>query len=62
MRIDYALRQHDQWCKGDGLYGDGASFHFDYYNSFVIQPMLVDILDAVGGRFQDCLLYTSRCV
>lgn len=53
MRIDYALRQHDQWYKGDGLYGDGASFHFDYYNSFVIQPMLVDILDAVGGRFQD---------
>ncbi len=53
MRIDYALRQHDQWYKGDGLYGDGASFHFDYYNSFVIQPMLVDILDAVGDRFQD---------
>lgn len=53
MRIDYALRQHDQWYKGDGMYGDGAAFHFDYYNSFVIQPMLVDILDAVGGRFRD---------
>ena len=53
MRIDYALRQHDQWYKGDGLYGDGAAFHFDYYNSFVIQPMMVDILDAVGDRFQD---------
>lgn len=44
MRVDYALRQHDQWYKGDGLYGDGPSFHWDYYNSFVIQPMLVDIL------------------
>jgi hypothetical protein len=45
MRVDYALRQHDQWYKGDGLYGDGPSFHWDYYNSFVIQPMLVDVLD-----------------
>jgi hypothetical protein len=45
MRVDYALRQHDQWYKGDGLYGDGPSFHWDYYNSFVIQPMLVDVLE-----------------
>jgi hypothetical protein len=44
MRVDYALRQHEQWYKGDGLYGDGPSFHWDYYNSFVIQPMLVDVL------------------
>jgi hypothetical protein len=28
-------------------YGDGAEFHHDYYNSFVIQPMLVDILNGV---------------
>ena len=45
MRVDYALRQHDQWYKGDGVYGDGPAFHWDYYNSFVIQPMLVDVLD-----------------
>jgi hypothetical protein len=45
MRVDYALRQHDQWYKGDGTYGDGPSFHWDYYNSFVIQPMLLDVLD-----------------
>jgi hypothetical protein len=44
MRVDYALRQHDQWYKGDGLYGDGPSFEWDYYNSFVIQPMLIDVL------------------
>ncbi|MEP6918858.1 MAG: DUF2264 domain-containing protein [Acidobacteriota bacterium] len=46
MRVDYALRQHDQWYKGDGLYGDGPAFHWDYYNSFVIHPMLLDVLDA----------------
>ncbi|MFT7404832.1 DUF2264 domain-containing protein [Zhongshania sp.] len=29
---------------GDGVYGDGAQFHHDYYNSFVIHPMLFDTL------------------
>jgi hypothetical protein len=48
MRVDYALRQHDQWYKGDGTYGDGPAFHWDYYNSFVIQPMLLDVLDVVA--------------
>jgi hypothetical protein len=46
VRVDYALRQHDEWYKGDGAYGDGPEFHWDYYNSFVIHPMLVDVLDA----------------
>jgi hypothetical protein len=46
LRVDYALRQHEQWYKGDGTYGDGAEFHWDYYNSFVIHPMLLDVLDA----------------
>ncbi len=50
MRVDYALRQHDQWYKGDGVYGDGPAFHWDYYNSFVIQPMLLDVLDVVGDE------------
>lgn len=50
MRVDYALRQHDQWYVGDGAYGDGPAFHWDYYNSFVIQPMLLDVLDVVGGE------------
>lgn len=50
MRVDYALRQHDQWYKGDGAYGDGPQFHWDYYNSFVIQPMLLDVLDAVQAE------------
>lgn len=43
MRIDYAIKKHDDWYKGDGIYGDGPNFHWDYYNSFVIQPMLIDI-------------------
>jgi len=47
MRIDYALRRHQEWYKGDGVYGDGPDFHWDYYNSFVIQPMMLNVLDAV---------------
>lgn len=47
MRVDYALRQHEQWYVGDGAYADGPAFHWDYYNSFVIHPMLLDISRAV---------------
>ena len=50
MRVDYALREHQQWYKGDGVYGDGPVFHWDYYNSFVIQPMLVDVLRQVRSH------------
>lgn len=46
MRVDYAIRQHEQWYKGHSFYGDGPMFHADYYNSFVIQPMLLDVLAA----------------
>ena len=48
MRVDYALRQMNQWYVGDGAYGDGPEFHWDYYNSFVIYPMLLDILRTVS--------------
>lgn len=45
MRIDYAVRTMDTWYKGDGVYADGPTYHWDYYNSFVIHPMLLQILD-----------------
>lgn len=50
MRIDYAVKQHQQWYLGDGVYGDGPHFHFDYYNSFVIQPMLLDVLRGMNAH------------
>ena len=53
MRVDYALRDHMDWYLGDGMYGDGPVHHMDYYNSFVIQPMLVDVLREVGERSPD---------
>jgi hypothetical protein len=66
MRVDYAVRQHEQWYKGDGAYGDGPNFHWDYYNSFVIQPMLVDVLGTVSkhssgwGEFYQKVLARAR--
>lgn len=47
--IDLALRQHERWYLGDGTYGDGPHFRCDYYNSYVIQPMLLDIVDKMVG-------------
>ncbi len=49
-RVEYAVREHEQWYKGDGAYGDGPSFHWDYYNSFVIHPMLVDVSGALSDK------------
>lgn len=42
--IRAAFEKHLEWYKGDGVYGDGREFHWDYYNSFVIQPMMLDLL------------------
>lgn len=60
MRIDYALRQHEQWYLGDGIYGDGPEFHWDYYNSFVIHPMLVDIVEHVEGQYGEWDQFKQR--
>ena len=49
-RLENCLRRMLGWYAGDGAYGDGEFFHFDYYNSFVIHPMLVDVFTLSGGR------------
>jgi len=33
-RMDIAFQKHLEWYKGDGIYGDGSDFHWDYYNRF----------------------------
>lgn len=43
-RVKYACDRFARWYKGDGWYGDGADFHLDYYNSFVIHPMMMEVL------------------
>jgi hypothetical protein len=50
LRVDYALEMHKEWYLGDGMYGDGKNFHWDYYNSYVIQPMLMKVLETVPAK------------
>ena len=38
----------EKWYLGDGIYGDGELMRNDYYNSFVIQPLYIDVLKAFG--------------
>jgi hypothetical protein len=47
-RLENCVHKMLGWYAGDGAYGDGEFFHFDYYNSFVIQPMLVDVLQTLA--------------
>lgn len=63
VRIAYALNKHKEWYLGDGVYGDGPEFHFDYYNSFVIQPMILDISKTMlthGGNPSDFEIFVKR--
>ena len=53
VRIDYAIRQMEQWYVGDGFYSDGPCFRMDYYNSFAIQPMLTCLVRMFHGRYQE---------
>lgn len=43
-RISSAIRKIEEWYVGDSWYADGDHFSFDYYGSFVIQPMNVEVL------------------
>ncbi len=45
--IEKALSMHEKWYLGDGTYGDGPQLHWDYYNSFVIQPALIEVMNVL---------------
>src|SRR6185312_16005542 len=60
-RIEYALREFSQhWYVGDGLFSDGPGFHQDYYNSYVIQPFLLAVLDVMGSRERNYAAFGER--
>ena len=46
--ITAAVEKIESWYLGDGVYGDGWEFRWDYYNSYVIHPMLVQVLRVAG--------------
>ena len=57
LTIEYGVRTFMyQWYTGDGMFSDGNNFHNDYYNSFVIQPYLKEIIDIANqktGRYKN---------
>ena len=53
MRVDYALRELQSWYLGDATYGDGPHFHWDFYNSFVIHPYLLQLMDTLANESTD---------
>jgi hypothetical protein len=51
MRMHTAIRKINEWYMGDGWIKDGQdAFHFDYYGSFVMYPMLLEILEVMEQR------------
>ena len=52
QRVDFALKKMSEWYVGDGVYGDGPHYHADYYDSFVMHPFLLAVLEAVGDQHE----------
>lgn len=51
VRVDYGIREFaNHWYVGDGVYSDGIQYHWDYYNSYVIQPYMANIFEALRSR------------
>jgi hypothetical protein len=49
-RLVSGVKTIDGWYLGDGVYGDGPRFHWDYYNSYVIHPMLLQSLEVAKAK------------
>jgi hypothetical protein len=64
VRLEYGLREfYQHWYVGDGMYSDGMHFALDYYNSYVIQPFMANILDITSAsdkRFDWAITKTAK--
>lgn len=47
FRIVMAKNKIKEWYVGDGWYSDGSKFSMDYYNAYVIHPMLVSMFETI---------------
>jgi hypothetical protein len=48
--LDVAVRKMNEWYLGDGWYSDGPEYSLDYYNGYVMHPMLVEILEVLESK------------
>ncbi len=47
-RVQDAIDKLSRWYVGDGTYSDGDRFHWDYYNSYVMHPMLLATVECLA--------------
>ena len=50
FRINIAKNKIKEWYVGDGWYSDGSKFSMDYYNAYVMHPMLVEMLETLQPK------------
>jgi hypothetical protein len=61
VRIEFGIREFAQhWYEGDGMFSDGMDFAFDYYNSYVIQPYLNNLVAALNTKGPAYEWFTGR--
>lgn len=48
--LTVAVNKINEWYLGDGYYSDGPEMSLDYYNSFVIHPMYVEVLEVLAAH------------
>ncbi|MFO7846324.1 MAG: DUF2264 domain-containing protein [Balneolaceae bacterium] len=60
VRIEYGMRTFmENWYAGDGMFNDGEHFAMDYYNSYVIQPYLTNIMEAISQEERNYEWYSE---
>jgi hypothetical protein len=66
-RFEYGINKHLEWYLSDGMYSDGPHYRWDYYNSYSIQPMLIDVLavakekgDPLGRHYEKAVKRMQR--
>ena len=48
--LGVATRKISEWYLSDGFYSDGPEFSLDYYNSYVIHPMFIEVLEIMEPK------------
>jgi hypothetical protein len=58
-RLRDGIKQYTEWYQGDGVYGDGVELHMDYYNSYIIYPMLYEVLSILNDCNDNTIKFTN---
>lgn len=48
--LTVAVNKINEWYLSDGWYSDGPEFALDYYNSYVIHPMYIEVLEVCNAN------------